>query len=191
MTNPTTTSRPGEAAPKIILPDDIVTTVRFFAEQSVQPRRLMVRVLADFLIEIPYGAKMTIYELIAAEWHSATGDNVSGRTVRAWIHSVQDFTRVELQRYETLSDAQLIAAVELSEIAKVTPQQICEWAIAEQVSSVPQMRLEWLPPTSTAYTIDPGWLSAIKNTANRMLKHDDPRWPRITALFAELRELLT
>jgi hypothetical protein len=186
----TETVQGAQSGAKIILPDTVRETVRIFANASATARRAMAHELQEYMDQVPYGAKMTVYELIAHEWNDATGDQVTANTVRHWMRSVTEYTMHDLRRYEHLTDAQLVEAVSLATVAKVTPQDICDWAVDGQVQSVPTMRAEWLPQTSTGYEIDPPWLAGLKRTIARHIPQDDPRWQRVNELIAELRNLL-
>ena len=78
----------------------------------------------------------------------------------------------------------------MATIANVPPQDICEWAIDGQVQSVPAMRAEWLPQTTTGYEIDPPAIAGIKRSLARRLAEDDERWPRVNEILAELAAIL-
>ena len=57
--------------------------------------------------------------------------------------------------------------------------------------SVPAMRAEWLPQTTTDYQIDPPPIAAIKRSLTRYLRPDDPRWPHVREIIAELTAIFT
>lgn len=180
-------------APKLSLPDDIRTVVRTFAAQSATVRRNMMRELRDYMDEVPHGAKMIVYGLIAAEWNDTTGEHVSERTVRQWMHSVSAYSAHDLRDFALLSDALLIEAVNLADIRQngTTPQDICVWAVANACDSVPLLRAHFLPQTSTGYEIDPPWVSGLKRYIVRAVVSTDPRWTRINELITELRKLIS
>jgi hypothetical protein len=103
---------------------------------------------------------------------------------------VTKFSKLELQRYENLSQAQLTEAVKLAEINKIEPVDVCEWAVANAIDSVPAMRAHWLPQTSTDYVIDPPWISGIKSTINKWFPADDPEYRDIMRMVDEIARRL-
>jgi predicted DNA-binding protein len=173
---------------RLCLPDEIRERFRALSENIGATHRALGRVVDEYISEVPYGQHMTAYELFADLYHQVTGEVISARTIRTWRHLAIAFTKHDLNKYEALSDSQLEAAVSLSETAKVTPQEICEWTLAGAVDNVPAMRAHWLPPTTYEQDTDPPVISGLLRYAE---KHLDPaRRERFDTLLAELRELL-
>ena len=174
------------------LPDDILQTIQNYANEATKQKRLLAFVLQDFLSDIPHGQHMTMYELIAAEWSAVTGDIISGRTVRHWVHSVKTYSQAQMTRYQLLTDAQLIEAVKLASDCQneITPQQICEWCVENEIATVSAMRANWLPLTGTPEQTDPPALSGIIRLFSRLFKQDNPHRARIEEIIRELRNCL-
>lgn len=177
---------------RLSLPEDIVVIIRAFAGEASKQKRLLAYVLVDFLDDIPQGKRMVIYDLIADEWSRLTGDDVSGRTVRFWVQSVKTYTKEQLRTFAPLSDAQLIEAVRLASDCQkdATPQEICEWAVREQVQTVAQMRAEWLPQTGDRDHVDPPGLIGVVKWLNKLFSADNPHRKRIEEIITELRGYL-
>ena len=117
-----------------------------------------------------------------------TGEIISARTIRSWRHAVIDYSKHDIMEFEVLSDSQLIAAVSLAEVAKVTPREVCEWTVANAVSDVPTMRANWLPPTTYDNNTDLPVVSGLIRYADKHLPADAR--PRFDALISELRQIL-
>lgn len=177
---------------KLSLPDDILQAIQAFAEEATKQKRALAYCLQDFLDDIPHGQHMTMYELIADEWNAVTGDMISARTVRYWVHSVKTYSKVQMQEYHALTHAQLIEAVKLASDCQneTTPQQICQWCVVNEVRTVAAMRANWLPLTGTPEQTDPPALSGIIRLFGRLFKPDNPHRDRIEEIITELRSYL-
>jgi len=177
---------------KLSLPDDILQTIQAFAEETAKQKRLLAYCLQDFLEDIPHGQHMTMYELIADEWNNVTGEIISGRTVRYWVQSVKTYSKAQMETYQPLTDAQLIEAVKLASDCQneITPQEICDWCIANEVRTIPAMRANWLPLTGTPEQTDPPALSGIIRLFGKLFKKDNPHQARIQEIINELRTYL-
>lgn len=173
------------------LPEEISQRFTTLAENIGRTHRSLGIVMDEYISDLPHGYHMIAYGLFADLYRQVTGETVSVRQVRAWRQVVTAYSREELRRYEALTDAQLIEAVKLAEIANIEPTEICEWAVANVVTSVPQMQAHWLPVTSDGQdNIDLPAISAVIRTARRFFPADDPRWDELNQLLARLRELL-
>ena len=125
----------------------------------------------EFIHLVPRGQRMAYYELFADVYHRKTGEPISGRTIRAWRHASAKYSRYDLQKYHALSDSQRIEAVKLAEIAKTTPQDICEWCMSTACPDVPTMRAHWLPLTSDDQAVDLPFVTGIIRWATRISKN--------------------
>ena len=172
------------------LPDEIRERFITLSEQVGATHRALGRVVDEYVSEVQHGQHMAAYELFADLYRQTTGETISPRTIRAWRQAATLYSKHELTQFETLSDSQLIEAVNLAEIAKIDPQAICEWAVANQVSTVPAMRANWLPVTSTEYRIDPPVISGMIRYGIRMFEDTDPRRTEWDALVTRARELV-
>jgi len=175
------------ARSSLCLPDEICQRFTTLAETVGQTHRALGRIVDEYVSEIPHGLTMQAYELFADLYYRTTGEQISPRTIRAWRDSVTAYSKQEIREFEPLRDAQLVEAVKLSEIANLPAADICRWAIANAVESVPEMRAHWLPTTGTVYQIDPPAISGLIRWANRTLEQGDPRRVRFDEILAELR----
>ena len=172
----------------ICLPDEIRERFTALSEAVGATHRALGRVVDEYVSEVPHGYHMTAYELFADLYHQVTGEIISARTIRAWRHAAIDFTKYDLERFHALSDSQLVESVKLAEIAKVEPVDVCEWAVANAVQSVPEMRAHWLPVTTYEQDTDLPVVSGLVRYADKHLP--EHRRPRFDALLTELREIL-
>jgi len=173
----------------LAMPTEITDRFTALAETVGQTHRALGRIVDEYVSELPHGYAMQAYELFADLYHQVTGETISPRTIRAWRDSVSSYSKQELRDFESLSDSQLVEAVKLSEVANMPAADICRWAVENAVSSVPAMRANWLPTTSTEYAVDIPAISGLIRYANHNLP--DEKRPRFDELLAELRALFT
>jgi hypothetical protein len=178
-----------------LLPDEIIATVKHFANEATKQKRLLAYVLREFIEEneVPHGKLMHIYDEIAAIWHECTGEEISGRTVRYWVQSVSQYSRAELQAYAPLSDAQLIEAVKLASDCQndMTPQIICQYCVDQQIDTVTAMRAKFLPATGDGVMIDNPKLTAIIRWFTKLVPQTSPHYGRMQEIIAEVRSWYT
>ena len=160
-------SAPSNPTQTIVLPESNRQDFLTLAANVGASHRAIGRVVDDFVSEVPHGSQMSAYELYADLYYQATGERVSPRTIRGWRRAATLYSKHDLRQFESLTDAQLIEAVNLAEVANIDPQEICAWAIDKQVSTVPAMRAHWLPPTSDEYHVDPPVITGFKRWARR------------------------
>jgi hypothetical protein len=146
---------------RLCLPEEIETRFRALAENIGVTHRALGRVVDEYMQDLPHGRHMAGYGLFADLYRQVTGETISPRTIRAWRYAAITFSKYDLERFEQLSDSQLVTAVELSEIANIEPKAICEWAVETGCASVPAMRANWLPPTGDDTMTDPPAISAM------------------------------
>jgi hypothetical protein len=180
--------------PTYCLPDDISNDFEIIAGREGQIHRMLGRIVDEYVSGefTHHGQRMIIYGLFADLYYRTTGETISARQIRAWRHSAVDYSKHDLERFEALSDSQLTAAIELAETANIDAKEICQWAVDNQVRSVPQMRANYLPPP-TGYSADewPGILSLVRS-ARHWHFDADPRFVAwIAAGRALMRELMT
>jgi len=176
---------------KISIPDDVINQFTTVAQSIGTIERTLGKIMDEWISELPKGLHETAFELFADLYRTATGQTRSPRTMRAWRTAAIMYSKHDIEKYHTLTDSQLTAAVVLAEIRqdKTTPQQIAAWAVEHHVSSVPKMYDHWGEQTSTNGETDPGWISSIK----RYVRHwpqNDPRHAELSALLAQVRALI-
>ena len=171
------------------LPDEVLTIISAFAEQSSHAKMDFAHALiaSGFVAEIPHGRHEETYAMIADTWNAHSGEEVTPRTIRYWIQAAQAYTDKELRDFRDLTPAQLIEAVKLATIAKVEPAEICQWAVAWEVQTVSAMRANWLPITGEPDRTDPPALSGIIRLFDRLIKPDNPHRTRVLEMIAEIR----
>jgi len=174
------------------LPDDILTIISAFAEESGNAKRGFAHALVacGFVAEIKHGYHDEVYAMIADQWNAHSGEDVTARTVRYWIASVQDYTADELRAFRDLTSAQLVEAVKLATIAKVEVGDICRWAVDGQVQTVTAMRAHWLPLTGEPDKTDPPYVTALVRWFGRLAQKHSEHKPRIDEMIAEVRSWL-
>jgi len=183
------------------LPESAITEIQELSAQVVtiqdavyMQKRLIGRKVDELIQEFGrYGHTMRIYEQVAFICSEQMRETIEPRTIRDWRESYSVYTTEDIKEFAPLSNAQLIAAVNLSHSdnleGAVTPQYICEHALQNNFTSAKQMYNHWLPTTSTNGETDPGWISSIK----RYVRHwpqNDPRHAELSALLLRLRALI-
>jgi hypothetical protein len=175
----------------VILSDDLRSAIQAFANETTRQKRLLAYVLVDYMDKkLQHGEHAKFYDAVADEWNSYTGEYITGRTVRYWCQSVKQYSKAELKEYTALTNAQLIEAVKLAndcQFFDITPQEICEWCIDNEIQSVREMRAHWLPTTGTPDAIDPPALSGIIRLFGRLIKQDNPHYARLQEIITEIR----
>lgn len=182
---------------RVELDPDCAARFAVLAEQITKTRRAMGKIVDESILESPsHIYHETIYELYADLYYQKTGDKVSPRTVRYWRDMAIKFTAHDIATFELLPDSILLEAVKLSdELASfanghnATAQQICQFAMDNQISTVPDLRERILPSTYTGNERDPGWLSSLKRHAKGWPPHDD-RWPTFRYHVGEIIKLI-
>jgi len=171
------------------LPEDVIVIISAFANESGNAKRNFARALIEcgFVAEIPHGRHEEVYGMIADTWNAHSGEDVTARTVRYWIQSVQDFTADELREFRDLSSAQLVEAVKLATIAKVPAADICRWAVENEAQTVAAMQAKFLPKEKPS---DPPVVAGLIRWFGKVANKFTERKSRIDEMIAEVRSWL-